>query len=78
MRQRAPDSGHNGFWTQGKNYQVSGSLTLEEKLAHIQAMKAKTQCCKCVDSMATGEEASAGLTSRHGEGGLRTVEHPQL
>eukprot|EP00435_Cladocopium_sp_Y103_P013207 s65_g3.t1 len=68
VRQRARDTGHNGFWTQGKNFQVSGNLTLEEKRARIQAMKAKTQCRKCGQYGHWSDDVACPRNARKGGG----------
>ena len=48
-RLRAAETGHYGFWSkgQGRQFQVSGSLSLEEKKQRIQALKAKSTCRRC-------------------------------
>lgn len=41
-------SGHKGFSGQGpRNFQVHGSLSLEEKKAKLQAVKSRTMCKRC-------------------------------
>lgn len=52
-RQKAQETGHYGFWSQGRSYEVRGNLTLEEKKTGIQAMNAQTTCRRC-DSMDIG------------------------
>ena len=48
MRQKAMGSGHKGFSGQGpRNFQVHGSLSLEEKKAKLQAVKSRTMCKRC-------------------------------
>eukprot|EP00435_Cladocopium_sp_Y103_P066563 s466_g28.t2 len=51
-RLRAQETGHYGFWGDGKggqsrHFQVHGSLSVEEKKQRIQALKAKSSCRRC-------------------------------
>ena len=46
VRNKAHHSGHYGF-SGGRQFQVQGHLTLEERKARVQAMKAKTTCRRC-------------------------------
>ena len=46
VRNKAHQSGHYGF-SGGRQFQVQGHLTLEERKARVQAMKSKTTCRRC-------------------------------
>ena len=46
IRSKAGQSGHAGFG-QSRQFQVQGHLTMEERKARVQQLKAKTQCRKC-------------------------------
>lgn len=46
VRNKAHQSGHYGFGG-GRQFQVQGHLTLEERKARVQAMKSKTTCRRC-------------------------------
>ena len=68
-RKQAQDTGRYGFWSSGRQYQVQGSLTVEEKRARIQAIKAKTSCKKCGQ---TGHWADDAICPRNkGKGGKK-------
>eukprot|EP00913_Durusdinium_trenchii_P024011 g22549.t1 len=47
VRDRAGQTGHRGFGGSPRHFQVQGHLTMEERKARVQALKAKTQCRKC-------------------------------
>ena len=65
-RQRAVETGHYGFWSQARSYEVRGNLTLEEKRARIQAMKAKTTCRRCGQYGHWGDDAACPKNVRKG------------
>ena len=44
VRDRAGQTGHRGFGGSPRHFQVQGHLTMEERKARVQALKAKTQC----------------------------------
>lgn len=47
IRDRAGQSGHKGFGSGSRQFQVHGHLTMEERKARVQALKSRTQCRKC-------------------------------
>ena len=65
-RQKAQETGHYGFWSQGRSYEVRGNLMLEEKKARIQAMKAKTTCRRCGRYGHWGDDAACRKNVRKG------------
>ena len=65
-RQKARETGHYGFWSQGRSYEVRGNLMLEEKKARIQAMKAKTTCRRCGQYGHWGDDAACRKNVRKG------------
>lgn len=45
-RQQAQQTGHRGFWSQGRNFQVSGNLSFEERKARVQSARAVSLNCQ--------------------------------
>ena len=50
VREKAGHGGHKGFSGGGRQFQVHGHLTMEERRARVQAMKSRTTCRKCGQS----------------------------
>ena len=66
LQGKAKGSGHSGFGPGkgGKQYSFRGRLTLEERKARIQAMKAKTSCRRCGQQGNWAGDPSCSKTSK--------------
>ena len=74
VRNKAHHSGHYGF-SGGRQFQVQGHLTLEERKARVQAMKAKTTCRRCgqVGHWSGDPQCQKGFRKGKGKSGHQTT-----
>ena len=68
--QAEPEAGHYGFWSKGheRQFQAHGSLSLEEKRQHIQALKSKSSCRQCGQVGHWANDPICPKGSREGKG----------